>query len=121
MSSIHLIWIVTKDFKKAVKFYTDVVGLKLLEMHDEFGWAELQGKDGGARLGIAQQNDIDGVAPGSNAVIAISVKDVEKARKEFSAKGAKMIGEILEIPGHVKLQTVVDQDGNRFQLAQQLS
>lgn len=118
--SIELIWIVTKDLKSAVRFYTQVIGLKLKNLHEDFGWAELQGEDGGAFLGIAQKNDYDDIAPGSNAVIAITVQDLEKTKKELISKGAKMIGDILEVPGHVKLQTLIDQDGNRLQLAQQL-
>ena len=31
-----------------------------------------------------------------------------------------MIGEMQEIPGHVKMQTAVDSDGNHFQIVQKL-
>ena len=38
-NSIDLVWIVVKDFKNAVKFYTEVAGLKVVEMKEEWGWA----------------------------------------------------------------------------------
>lgn len=121
IKSIDLSWIVVKDIKKAVAFYTEVVGLKLTKFNEEFGWAELTGHEGGAMLGIAQQNDTDPIAAGSNAVVTLSVQNLIKAKNELLQKGAKMIGEVLEIPGHVKLQSVVDHDGNHLQLVEVLS
>jgi predicted enzyme related to lactoylglutathione lyase len=70
--SLDLAWIVVKDLKKAVKFYTETVGLKLLELHEEFGWAELQGPDGGARLGIGVENDKDPIKAGTNACVTFT-------------------------------------------------
>ncbi len=121
IQSIDLAWIVVNDLKSAVKFYTEVVGLKLNELHEQYGWAELSGHDGGARLGIAQKNDQDPLLPGQNAVVTLKVADIEQAIKELSQKQVRMIGDILEIPGQVKMQTAVDQDGNHFQLVELLS
>ncbi len=118
--SFDLAWIVVKDLKKAVKFYTETVGLKLLELHEEFGWAELQGPSGGARLGIGVENDKDPIKAGTNACLTFTVENLEKSRDSFLEKGAKFLGDIMEVPGHVKLLTGVDADGNHFQLAEML-
>jgi predicted enzyme related to lactoylglutathione lyase len=115
MRSINMTWVVVDDLDRAIKFYTDVVGLNLQEHVPEFGWAELQG-NGGCRLGLATGPH----SPGGNAVIAISVDDIDAASKEMQGKGAKLIGDMIEIPGHVKLQDMVDPDGNQLQLAQKL-
>lgn len=120
VKSLDLAWIIVSDIKKAVKFYTETVGLKLKSFNEEFGWAELAGHEGGATLGIGQQNDRDPILPGQNAVITLSVENLEKAKADFIKKGAKMEGEIMEIPHVVKLQMVVDEDGNRFQLVETL-
>ena len=121
IKNIGLAWIVVKDLKSAVKFYTEVVGLKLNEVHEQFGWAELSGHDGnGARLGIAQQSDMENIKAGQNAVVTLTVQDIAKAKKDLSKKGAKMIGDVLEIPRQVKLQTLVDHDGNHLQLVEVL-
>ncbi len=119
--SMNLAWIVVKDLKQAVKFYTEVVGLKLKDMHEQMGWAELEGVDGGARLGIAQAQQEPTVAAGSNAVVTFTVNDIEKVVETFLQKGAQCLGKIQEIPGHVKLQMVRDADGNCFQLAEMLA
>lgn len=122
--SIELAWIVVKDFKAAVKFYTEVVGLKLVEMNEEWGWAELAGHDGeGMKLGIAQQNPKcdEPVQPGHNAVLTFTVDNLEKENKNLLKQGIKLIGPIQEVPGHVKLQTVRDTEGNYFQLVEKIS
>jgi predicted enzyme related to lactoylglutathione lyase len=118
--SMDLAWIVVKDLKKAVKFYTDVIGLKLLELSEEFNWAELEGKEGGARLGIAQMDE-EGFEAGENAFLTFSVSDLLLAKTELEKKGAKFIGEVEEVPGHVRMLMVIDLDGNRFQLVQKLA
>jgi predicted enzyme related to lactoylglutathione lyase len=120
VKEIGLSWIVVNDFEEAVKFYTDVVGLKLLESHPEFGWAELEGADGGARLGIARVSPHEPHQPGQNAVVTFGVENIEKAKAEMVKKGAICQGEIIVIPDHVKMQTIVDKDGNRFQLCEVL-
>jgi predicted enzyme related to lactoylglutathione lyase len=122
--SIELAWIVVKDFKKAVQFYTEVVGLRLTEMNEEWGWAELEGHDGeGMKLGIAQQcvKEEDPIQPGQNAVLTFTVDDLEKESQNLLKLGVKLIGPINEVPGHVKLQTVRDTEGNYFQLVEKIS
>jgi predicted enzyme related to lactoylglutathione lyase len=120
--SIDLVWIVVNDLKQAIQFYTDTVGLKLMELNDQFGWAELQGPAGGTKLGIAQKcpKSEEEMEPGQNAVMTFTVASLEKAIAEMSPKGIKLIGKAQEIPGHVIMQTAEDADGNRFQLVEVL-
>ncbi len=120
VKSMQLCWIVVANLKQAIKFYTEVLGLKLLSSTEELGWAELQGKDGEGLIGLAQANDHYAIKPGSNAVITFTVEDMEQARLEMQAKGLKLIGEVTEVPGHVKMQDCVDADNNFFQLVQAL-
>ena len=49
-----------------------------------------------------------------------TVPDIKKAIGEMSKKGVKLIGEMMEVPGHVKLQFFVDADGNTFQIVEEL-
>lgn len=118
IKEIGLIWIVVKDIKSAVKYYTDVVGLKLMELNEEFGWAELEGHEGGTRLGIAQENREEKVLAGQNAVITFTVDNLEKSKEAMVGKGAKCEGDVIEVPGHVKMQTMLDRDGNHFQICE---
>lgn len=120
VKEIGLSWIVVKDLEAAVHYYTEVVGLNLLEFDEQYGWAELQGEDGGAVLGIARENPEEAMPAGQNAVITFTVDDIEEARAQMLEKGARCEGDILEIRGHIKMQTVIDDDGNRFQLCEVL-
>jgi predicted enzyme related to lactoylglutathione lyase len=120
LQSMNLAWIVVHDIKKAIKFYTETVGLKLMEFDEKHGWAELEGNAGGARIGIAQKqpNSEDGVEPGQNAVVMFTVRSLDQALADLTKKGAQLVGKVQEVPGHVKMQTVFDTDGNRFQLVE---
>lgn len=114
---MNLSWVVVDNLDKSVEFFTKVVGLKVREKNDMFGWAELIADDGAA-LGLAEMSDP--LPPGSNAVITITVDDLEKAKAEMSEKGAKMHGDVVEVPGHVKMQLFTDPDNNHFQLVERL-
>lgn len=120
--SFSLAWIVVKDLKKAVQFYTETVGLKVLTMSEEWGWAELQAHEGGATLGIAQlrPGSEEPISPGQNAIPTFTYSDLDQAKADVEKKGGECKGDIQEVPGHVKMQTVVDSDGNLFQIVQKL-
>jgi predicted enzyme related to lactoylglutathione lyase len=115
--NIELVWIVVADFKKALQFYTEIVGLTIQNSNEEFGWAELKGKEG-AILGIAQASAECPIAPGSNAVVTFTVDDIQKAIEELRTKDIELVGDIQEVPGHVKLQLFKDKDNNHFQYAE---
>jgi predicted enzyme related to lactoylglutathione lyase len=119
--SIDLSWIVVKDFEKAVRFFTEVVGLKVLTRVDEMGWAELAGHEGGAQLGIAAAGMETTVKPGQNSIMTFTVENLDKSRSEFLKKGVKLVGDVLEVPGHVKMQFFKDHDDNLFQIVEKLS
>ena len=120
IQSFDLAWIVVKDLQKSIQFYTEIVGMELKELHEEFGWAELSGSEGGARLGLSQENNKEVLSAGQNAVITLSVKNLLSAKAEMEKKGASMVGDIMEIPHVVKLQMVKDLSGNFFQLVEVL-
>ena len=119
--SSTLSWIVVTDLDQAIRFFTEVVGLKLLHRADDYGWAELVGHEGGSELGIALASKETQVKPGQNAIMTFTVADLLAAKDEMAKKGVKLIGAVQEVPGHVKLQFFQDQDGNLFQLVQQLT
>lgn len=122
---INLAWVVVNDLEKAISFYTETLGLSLLEKHLEYGWAELSGPSG-SRLGLAERKENSGdwdaanVKPGDNSVVSITVKDIDAAVKSYKEKGVRLLGNVMEVPGEVKLQTFQDPDGNVFQLAELL-
>lgn len=120
IKEVGLSWIVVKDIKVAVDYYTKVVGLKLAELNIEYGWAELEGHEGGPRIGLALENPHENVKAGQNAVITFTVDNLEDAVEELVEKGADCEGDEVEVPDHIIMQTMLDPDGNRFQLCELL-
>ncbi|MGE3954976.1 MAG: VOC family protein [Parachlamydiales bacterium] len=118
VKSLDLVWITVSDFAKGVAYYSDVLGMELLQRSDEMGWAELRGSSG-AMLGIcrAQQDFPAGV----NAIMTFTVENLDKAMKELASKGVTFKGEIQEVPGHVKMQLCEDPDGNLYHICEMLA
>lgn len=120
LKSFELAWIVVSDIKKAKKFFTETLGLKEHVYEEKYGWAELCGQDGGTMIGIAQKNEHSEIAPGENAIITITVDNIEETVAEFKKKKVNLVGGIIEVPGHVKMQMFTDSDNNKFQIVQKL-
>lgn len=116
IKSLDMVWIVVADLNKAIAYYTDIVGMKLMQRADQFGWAEMSCEKDHCRLGLAQARA--GNKAGSNAVVTLTVPEINAARAEMIKKGAKLDGDIIEIPGHVKMQSMSDPDGNQLQLVE---
>jgi predicted enzyme related to lactoylglutathione lyase len=120
--NIELVWITVSDLQQAKKFYTETLGLKANSESECSGWVEIMGTDGGAILGLAQYNqECSTDKAGSNAVVTFSVDNIEQAKADYEASGVIFQGPIIEVPGHVKIATFTDKDGNKLQLVQVLS
>lgn len=120
IKQVSLAWITVSDIKKAQDFFCNTLGLQITQDSSaEHGWLELIGHDGGGVLGIAQDQDAP-IKPGQNAILTFLVDDIISAHTELKEKGVSLIGDIIEIPGHVKMATFTDPDNNYFQLVQQI-
>lgn len=125
IKSLGLIWISVKNFDQSLQFYTQNLGMRLVERNDEYGWAELEANDNtGMRLGIArcaENNKADDqIAPGSNSIVTFTVDNIQQAIAELKQTKTRLLGSLQEIPGHVKLQMAVDPDGNHFQIVEMI-
>ena len=108
------------DLNQAKHLLVDLLGLELKEFHEQFNWMELEGEEG-ARIGIGQYSEgphDQDLKPGNNAVVSIEVANIEDTKKHLEAHGVEFLGDIMEVPGEVKLVLFRDQDGNRYFLAQ---
>lgn len=123
IKNIGLSWITVADFKKSHEFFTKTLGLTTDSYNPEMGWMELKGQSGECSLGVGAYTPEHGETdkPGQNAVVTFTVDDLLASKKTLESNGVKFVGEILEIPGHVKMVTFLDPDGNKFQLVQMLS
>jgi predicted enzyme related to lactoylglutathione lyase len=118
---IDLSWITVSDFAQAKHFFVDILGFKIEVSAEEYSWMELVAPEGGMRLGVAGVQERDNyVKPGTNAIVTMVVDDLEKSVKTFTAQGVTFHGDIIEIPGHVKMIYFTDPDNNKFQLVEVL-
>lgn len=113
-----------KSLEASKKLFVDLLGLELKDYAPEYNWMEIGGEEG-ALLGVCQASDQcheEGVqqAPGENAWVSISVDDVEESKKHLEDNGVEFLGEVMEVPGHVKMALFHDGDGNKFWLCQKL-
>lgn len=129
IKQISLAWIAVSDIKKSRDFFAQTLGLELMQDgSDTYGWLELAGSNGGNILGVGQAQDESNlpkeqhspIKPGQNAVLTFLVDDIAAARAELEAKGVSFVGEIFEIPDHVRITTFHDLDGNCFQLIEKI-
>lgn len=56
---------------------------------------------------------------GANVVVTFTVDNIEQPKEDFLNKGIT-VSEIMEVLGHVKLANFADEDGNSFQLAEEI-
>lgn len=117
-----LAWIAVGDIKEAKRFFGEVLGLELRAEAQEYGWLEFVPKEGGCALGVGQCNqEYNEVKPGNNAILTFTVDDIMSAKVELARNNVTILGDIVEVPGHVKMLFFTDRDGNKFQLVQVLS
>jgi catechol 2,3-dioxygenase-like lactoylglutathione lyase family enzyme len=117
IKKIEMSWIVVSDLERSQKFFVDTLGLKLDNFAPEYNWLEVSTPEGDCALGIGADSSMQI----KNAVLTFTVDDIVASKKELESKGVKFAGGIEEVPGHVKMATFHDPDGNMFQLVEKLN
>ena len=120
IKNMSLAWVTVKDFAQAKKFFSETLGLTVSSEVEEYGWMELKAGEDSFLLGAGQCSSQNSIKPGQNAVLTLTVDDVIAAKNDLEKKGVCFVGEIIEVPGHVKMALFQDPDGNHFQLVEQL-
>ncbi|MCP5509670.1 MAG: VOC family protein [Chlamydiales bacterium] len=116
--------VTVKNLESAKHLFVDLLGLELKDYAPEYNWMEIGGEEG-SLLGVGQHSEECCVAelqqkPGEHAWVSISVDDVDATKKHLEANGIEFIGDVFEVPGHVKMALFKDKDGNRFWISQKL-
>jgi catechol 2,3-dioxygenase-like lactoylglutathione lyase family enzyme len=107
---IQSVFFYVSDMERAVAFYEDLLGLRLVERGDE--WSALD--CGGVRLGLHRSD----APPGgeSGAVVSFRVADAAAAVERLRAGGAN-VGDVQREPFGL-LVHLEDPDGNALRLVQ---
>jgi catechol 2,3-dioxygenase-like lactoylglutathione lyase family enzyme len=106
------VWYRVRDLDAGREFYTRTLGFTLTSLNTGDRWAELE--RGEMKIAIAEGE------PEEGGVATVDVEDVRAEAERLRSKGVE-IGTILELHGEMRLLDVFDPDGNRIQLAEDLT
>jgi catechol 2,3-dioxygenase-like lactoylglutathione lyase family enzyme len=107
------VWYRVRDLDAARVFYRDKLGFTETFVDWDDRWARLE--RGGMEIALAEGE------PEEDAGVAhVDVDDVKAEAERLRADGVN-VGVVLELHGQMRLLDVFDPDGNRVQLAQDLS
>lgn len=106
------VWYQVRDLDSGRAFYRDTLGLTEDYVDGEGRWARLT--RGQMEVVLAEGE------PQEAGVAVIDVQDVKAEAERLRAEGVE-VGVVVELHGQMRLLDVYDPDGNRIQLAQELS
>ena len=102
-----------RDLKKSIKFYRDVLGMKMYGKPGK-SWAEFEA---GRDIIVIGSWGFKAKAVGGGAIVGLAVADVKKAVEELKKKKVKIVDELWETPVCFGAN-IADPDGNRIFLHQ---
>ena len=107
------VWYSVKDLDAGRAFYKEKLGFEESYVDEDERWANLE--RGGMQIALAE-----GDAEGESGVATVDVDDVKAEADRLRAEGIE-VGTVLELHGEMRLLDVYDPDGNRIQLAEDVS
>ena len=128
INSVGLGWFGTANVEASQDFFKNTLGLEMTTYSPQWGWTEYTVADKKFMIGACGCETIKNLPntgmsclkAGSNTVLTFNVDDINAAKAELVAKQVRLVGDIVEVPGHVKMLMFLDPDGNHFQLVQML-
>ena len=103
------------DLDRSIAWYSDVLGFALLYRRDDIGWCELSTGVDRVNVGLSERREAGG---SGGATPTFGVAKLEAAKAVLDAKGVRQDGDIMEIPGLVRLLTFFDPDDNALMFYQ---
>ena len=101
------------DLERSRQFYTGKLDFVETYLDEEGRWARLM--RGEMEIAIAE-----GEPQEEAGVATVDVADIKAEAERLRAEGIE-VGTVLELHGQMRLLDVYDPDGNRIQLAEELS
>jgi predicted enzyme related to lactoylglutathione lyase len=112
MGPLDHVYFWVSDMDRAVRFYADVLGLRLLR-REESNWAEFDA--GPVRLALHGAIEGRPVRPGG-ATAVFRVEDLDGARSDLEGRGAEFDEHVGEVQGFARFASFHDPDGNPMQI-----
>ena len=107
------------DLDRSIAWYRDLLGFELLYRSSDIAWCELATPVAKVNVGLSERQEAGGAG---GATLTFGVTAIEAAKADLDSKGIRQDGDIMDIPGLVRLLTFYDPDGNAlmfYQLAEQ--
>ena len=106
------VWYRVRDLDSGRAFYRDLLGFEEQFIDWQERWARLV--RGPMEIALVEGEPEDG------GVAHLDVDDVKVEAERLRGEGVE-VGTVLELAGYVRLVDVYDPDGNRIQLAEELT
>ena len=106
------VWYRVRDLDAGRAFYRDTLGFEETYVDWDGRWARLERS--GMEIALAEGE------PEEGGVAHVDVVDIKAEAERLRAEGVR-VGVVVELHGQMRLLDVFDPDGNRIQLAQELS
>jgi catechol 2,3-dioxygenase-like lactoylglutathione lyase family enzyme len=107
------VWYHVRDLERGRAFYRDKLGFTEIYFDADGRWSKLE--HGGMEIALAEGEPLD-----DGAVAHVDVNDVKAEAARLRGDGVR-VGVVFELHGEMRLLDVYDPDGNRIQLAQDVS
>jgi catechol 2,3-dioxygenase-like lactoylglutathione lyase family enzyme len=104
------VWYRVRNLAEATRFYVDTLGFRVTYHDDDGTWSRL--RHGEMEIALAEGEPIE-----DGGVASVEVPDVKAEADRLRAAGVD-VGVVLELHGQIRLVDVLDPDGNRIQLAE---
>jgi catechol 2,3-dioxygenase-like lactoylglutathione lyase family enzyme len=110
---VTTVWYQVRDLDASRRFYRDKLGFTETYFDSENNWSKLERNGAEIALAIGEPQE-------NGAVAHIEVDDVKGEAARLRGEGVE-VGVVLELHGEMRLLEVVDPDGNRIELAEDVS
>lgn len=108
---LNVVRVFVDDFERAVRFYTETLGIPATFRSDEMGWAQLG--TGAAELALERSSpDEERDLVGRFVGVSLAVDDVDTTYEELRAKGVRFRAPPERQPWGGVLAHFEDPDGN---------
>ena len=104
------------DLDRSIAWYRDILGFELLYTAEDIAWCELKTPVARVNVGLSERQQAGG--PGGST-LTFGVTDIGAAKAELDRHGVRQDGEIVDIPGLVRLLTFFDPDDNALMFYQE--
>jgi catechol 2,3-dioxygenase-like lactoylglutathione lyase family enzyme len=108
------VWYSVRDLDAARRFYRETLGFTEMFFDAGDGWSRLE-RSGAEIVLTGGDPESDG-----DAVAHVEVDDVKAEAERLRAEGVD-VGVVVELHGEMRLLEVVDPDGNRIELGEDVS